>query len=97
MTQMVLLASRNRGPRIVHVETSDHRPISTVGRIDLRNIFLALKHSVAFTSRLLLHWPDLVYIPVSRDRLGFLRDALFLIPTRLSRRRLIVHFHSREF
>jgi glycosyltransferase involved in cell wall biosynthesis len=97
MTHMVLRASLIGGLKTIHVDTSDHRPISTVGRIDFRNIFLALKHSVGFVSRLLLHRPDLVYIPVSRDRLGFLRDALFLLPTRLSGRRLIVHLHSRDF
>jgi glycosyltransferase involved in cell wall biosynthesis len=97
MTEMVLRAVRAGGPTIFYLDTSDHRPISNVGRIDSRNVFLALKHSAAFILRLLRHRPDLVYIPVSRDRLGFLRDALFLIPTRLSGRRIMVHFHSRDF
>ena len=82
---------------VVHVDTSDHRGIANVGRVDLRNIVLALKHGAQFAWLLLRHRPRLVYLPVARNRVGFLRDALFLLPARLTRRHVVVHFHSWDF
>jgi glycosyltransferase involved in cell wall biosynthesis len=82
---------------VAHLDTSDHRGIANVGRVDLRNIGLALKHGAQFAWLLLRHRPRLVYLPVARNRVGFLRDALFLVPARLTRRRVVVHFHSWDF
>jgi glycosyltransferase involved in cell wall biosynthesis len=81
---------------IVHVDLSDHRDISNVGRFDMRNIALALLHGARF-SLALLRGARLAYVPIGRDRTGFLRDALMLLPARLAGCRVVVHLHSRDF
>ena len=96
MTGTVLgsrLASRYR---IVHVDLSDHRDIANVGRFDARNIALALMHGLRFALAL-ARGARLAYVPIGRDRPGFLRDALMLLAARLVGCRVVVHFHSRDF
>ena len=79
---------------IRHVDTSDRRPISTVERLDLRNVLAALQHGVQTFVQLLFWRPDVVYVPVSQKSLGFLRDALFLVPATLLGRSTVVHLHG---
>jgi glycosyltransferase involved in cell wall biosynthesis len=82
---------------IRHVDTSDHRPIAAVGRFDFRNVWLAFRHAVLCLRVVLTHRPDLLYIPIARNRAGFLRDALLLLPARPFTGQVVAHFHSRDF
>jgi glycosyltransferase involved in cell wall biosynthesis len=80
-----------------HLDLSDHRPISTVEQFDARNVLEALKHGTLAGWHLLAGWPQLVYVQISQKPLGFLRDALFLVPARLLARRVVVHLHGGNF
>lgn len=92
-----LLSSRIRDEfELIHVDTSDHRGVDNVGRLDIRNAFLALAHAVKLSARLARR-PDLAYVPIARNRLGVLRDALLLLPMRIARIPVVIHFHSRDF
>lgn len=82
---------------IIHLDIADRRPMSNIGRFDLGNVLLALKHFFQFLVLFIRNRPDIVYIPISQNLLGFLRDALFLIPTILARKRLIIHLHGSYF
>src|SRR4051812_8675288 len=48
MTLELLEAVRADGRLTAHLDTRDPRPIATVGRLDLRNVWLALAHAVSF-------------------------------------------------
>jgi glycosyltransferase involved in cell wall biosynthesis len=80
-----------------HLDISDHRNISNVDRFEARNVYLALLHGLVFLIALLRFRPDIVHVQVARNRLGFLRDALFLLPSRLARRTVVLHLNAREF
>ena len=80
--------------RIIHLDTSDRRTLSNVGRLDFRNIVLALWHGLQLQWLILREQPDLIYMPVSTKTLGFLRDCLFLASAKLFRRRLVIHLHG---
>jgi glycosyltransferase involved in cell wall biosynthesis len=97
MTETLLRSELADEFSIVHVDTSDHREIAAVGRVDVRNVVLALRHAAAFLWALVHRRPEVVYIPIARDRLGYLRDAAFLLPARLSRIPVVLHLHSRQF
>jgi glycosyltransferase involved in cell wall biosynthesis len=96
MTGTVLGSPLAGSYRIVHVDLSDHRAIANVGRFDARNVALALLHCLRFAVGL-ARGARLAYVPIGRDRLGFLRDALMLLSARLVGCRVVVHFHSRDF
>jgi glycosyltransferase involved in cell wall biosynthesis len=95
-TELVLRAVRDEFC-VIHLDIADRRPISTMGRIDLRNVMLAAYHGVKYLWLLLRRKPDIVYMPVAQDRLAFLRDSLFLIPARLLSKQVVVHLHGGYF
>jgi glycosyltransferase involved in cell wall biosynthesis len=80
--------------RIVHLDTSDRRTLANIGRLDFRNIVLALRHGLQFQWLILRRQPDLIYMPVATTTLGFLRDCLFLASARLFGRRLVIQLHG---
>jgi glycosyltransferase involved in cell wall biosynthesis len=96
MTGAVLGSRLARSYRILHVDLSDHRDIGNVGRFDVRNVALALLHGLRFGVAL-ARGARLAYVPIGRDRPGFLRDSLMLLAGRLAGCQVVVHFHSREF
>lgn len=97
MTQIILETCRPAGARLSHFDTSDHRAISGVGKFELKNIILAASHAFQLASALVRERQDIVHLPLARNRLGFLRDAVFIVIARLARCRVVVHFHSRDF
>jgi glycosyltransferase involved in cell wall biosynthesis len=97
VTETILSSWLREGFDIVHVDTSDHRTISNVGRLDVRNIALGLKATADMLRALGRRDVELVYLPIAKNRLGFLRDAPLLLAARATRRTTMVHFHARGF
>jgi glycosyltransferase involved in cell wall biosynthesis len=88
-------AAREYGIRLVDI--SDRRGLGNVGRFDVGNVWLALRHGLAFMAALFGSWPSVVYVPVAQNRLGFLRDSLFLVPARVLGRSVVIHVHGGHF
>jgi glycosyltransferase involved in cell wall biosynthesis len=89
-------ALRNRF-RLVHLEIADRRTLANVGRVDLANVLLAIQHGMEFLRLLVTERPRLIHLTVAETTLGFLRDSLFLIPARLLRKPVVIHFHGGHF
>ena len=83
--------------QIVRLDTADRRGISNIGKLELGNLLLAVRHGVQSIWLLFSKRPSIVYVPISQAWLPFLRDCLFLIPARLSGRKIIVHLHGGYF
>jgi glycosyltransferase involved in cell wall biosynthesis len=88
-------AARDLGIHLI--DTADRRGLGNVGRLDLGNILLAILHGARFWWALASVRPRVVYVPIAQNTLGFLRDSLFLIPSRLTRRRIVIHVHGGHF
>ena len=97
VTETILSSWLREAFGIVHVDTSDHRAISNVGRLDVRNIALGLKATADMVRALARPDVELVYLPIAKNRLGVLRDAPLLLAARATRRTTVVHFHARGF
>ena len=82
---------------LVLLDTADRRGLTNVGRFDWHNVTLALRHGLAFLWLLIPRRPDIIYIPIAQGTLGYLRDCLFLVPSRLLGHRVIVHLHGSDF
>ncbi|MGH7506831.1 MAG: hypothetical protein ACRELX_14335, partial [Longimicrobiales bacterium] len=83
--------------RLVHLDTTDRRGMDNIGRLDAGNVRLALMHALRFLRLLRTASPAIVYVPLAQNRLGFVRDALFLVPARWSNVRVVVHVHGGGF
>lgn len=92
-----LLESAGSTLRLVHLDTSDRRDLANVGRFDWTNVRLAWTHWREFRRLLGERRPDVVYVPIAQNRLGFLRDSLFLISARRAGTPVVVHVHGGYF
>jgi len=97
MTGALLDAVVDTGWEVAHVDTSDHRSVDNIGKFDLGNVVLALRHAADFARTLLRTRPDIVYLPLSQSVAGFARDALFLLMARLSAAQVVVHAHGGQY
>ncbi len=94
-----LLNSRVREEfAVVHLDTSDHRSLDNIERVDLVNVWLGVKNVVTLLWLLLTRRFALVYVPIAPSFPAFLRDGLFLIlSAALSHAPIVVHLHRQGF
>ena len=82
--------------QVEHLDTSDRRSISTVGRWDVLNVFLAFAHAIKLL-RHLRGQRGIVYLPLSQGLAGFIRDSVLIHVSSYARWRVIVHLRGGEF
>lgn len=97
-TVRLLQSGIHREFKVFHLDTSDHRSVSTIGALDLTNIALALKSYAQLICCCIRHRPDIVYVPISQTFVGLARDAFYLIlPKVFSAARIVVHLRGGYF
>jgi glycosyltransferase involved in cell wall biosynthesis len=79
------------------LDTADRRGLTNIGRFDWGNVSLAIQHGISFLWWLLSRRPDIIYVGISQNVLGYLRDCLFLVPSRLLGCRVVIHLHGSDF
>jgi glycosyltransferase involved in cell wall biosynthesis len=83
---------------MIHLDTSDHRPISTIGKNDMVNYILSIKSYIEMLKILLKNRPSSVYVIISQSFLGFARDSIYIILGKIiCRSRIIIHLHGGYF
>jgi len=93
-TECLLAALSDAGIDCTHLDIADRRNFANMNRIDLGNLRLAALGGVEFLQKMHSFRPNVVYLPVAQTTLGFLRDAVFLVPARLARKKVVVHLHG---
>jgi glycosyltransferase involved in cell wall biosynthesis len=94
----VILGSRLRDEvELIHLDTSDHRGIETLGAIDFWNIYLPLKCYVLLFWMILRHRPQVVYVPISQATIGYLKDSGFILIAKVLGRRVLCHLRGGNF
>jgi len=96
-TEIVLRGPLPPDLRIHHIDTADRRGLETLGRVDLPNLWNAVRTAARLLWLLATRRPHLVYIPISQTRLGYLRDSGYLLLAWLFRRRIVVHLRGGDF
>jgi glycosyltransferase involved in cell wall biosynthesis len=91
---MVRNAFERNGVRVFHVSTQDRRSVSNMGVLDLRNIALGILHAVRTATLAARERPDLVYVPISQVRWGFVRDAVLMTILRALRLPFVARHHG---
>lgn len=81
-----------------HLETGeDERTVFNTGKFDPINVYLGIKHVLALLLLLIRHRDADVHVPISQNRWGFTRDAVFIQLAHLARRRVIIHLYGGLF
>jgi len=94
MTMELISALEAIGTQVHHLDTRDPRPVTTLGKLDARNVAFALMHAWQL-NRLTAREPDAgVHISVSQVTWGFLRDAVLVCIATRRRRKLFIQLHG---
>jgi glycosyltransferase involved in cell wall biosynthesis len=80
---------------VEHLDTSDHRTGSNLGRWDATNVGLGLKHVLVLLRRLAGRRGTL-YLPLSQSRAALVRDTLFIVLASSCRWRVAAHLRGSE-
>jgi glycosyltransferase involved in cell wall biosynthesis len=96
-TEIIINSTLRNEFELIHLDTSDHRPVNTLARIDFTNLWLALKQYLKLFIYILKYNPELVYIPAGQTKVGYLRDSVFLIITKLFSKKLLCHLRGGNF
>ena len=82
---------------LIHLDTSDHRDLSTLGVVDATNVYLAMASYIRLVFAVVTKWPAVVYIPISQTTIGYFRDAPYILISRLCGRRVVCHLRGGNF
>jgi len=97
-TELLLRSSLKRSFEVQHLDTSDRRDLDNLGTWDVRNMGLALGTIAQAAGIALRQRPEVVYIPISQNPAGYLRDGcLILAFAWLGRSSVVVHLHGSSF
>jgi glycosyltransferase involved in cell wall biosynthesis len=96
-TKIILNSKLKDEFELLHLDTSDHRHLNTLNRVDFQNIFLALKHYMVLIWMIITTWPSMVYVPISQTTVGYFRDSGFILISKLFKRKVICHLRGGDF
>jgi len=83
--------------KVYHLDISDKRNLSNLGKVDLQNVYLALKNLWDLARLCLKKKPDLVYLPIAQN-IAFLRDGMFVVIAKLfSKAKITIHLRGGYF
>lgn len=82
---------------VVHLDTSDTRHATTIGRWDTTNVVLGLRAAARLAVLVSTRRRGVVYLPLSQNAPAFLRDSLFVHLASLGRWRAAAHLRGGEF
>jgi glycosyltransferase involved in cell wall biosynthesis len=80
-----------------HLELADRRGIEHINQPDLHDVVLFVRQWLQLLRLLLRERPQVVYVPISQSKLGFVRDSLLIWPAYLSGGRIVLHLHGGNF
>jgi glycosyltransferase involved in cell wall biosynthesis len=81
---------------VEHIDTTDTRSLSNIGAWDFTNVTLGLRHLATLIGRLRGR-KGVVYLPVSQNLGGFLRDSLFIHAAALRGWKVSLHLRGGAF
>jgi glycosyltransferase involved in cell wall biosynthesis len=94
VTKMILASQLKEQYHLTHLDTSDRRTLANIGRIDLRNVWLSIKHIYALTEIITKNKADIAYIPICQTVKGLLRDMCFIALCKMKKMKVVVHLHG---
>lgn len=95
--QIILNSKLKDEFNLIHIDLSDHRDISTLGKIDFGNFYLAFKQYYSLYKNLRKHRDAMVYVPAGQTTVGYTRDAVFIVLAKLFGRKVITHLRGGNF
>lgn len=81
---------------LIHLDTADRRESDNMGRFELGNVVLGLRHGSRLAWLMVRHRPEIVYVEISQNTWAYLRDTIFIVLGRLLGGRVVTHLHGSD-
>jgi glycosyltransferase involved in cell wall biosynthesis len=85
------------GIMLQHLDTSDRRDTSNLGRWDAENLSIGFSNLAELAERCMRTDAQIIYLPLSQSVAAFLRDALFILQSHQMGKRVVIHLHGGYF
>ena len=93
-----LLSSRLRDLyKLSHLDTNVHESLGTLGEWQLGKVWKNVKIYFRFVRIICKVKPDLVLIPMSQTTLGFIKDSVYILLSRLFSRKTLLQLRGSNF
>lgn len=96
-TEIILKSSLNKHFRLYHLDTSTHETLLTLGKLTFGRMWNNAKLYFMMAFLIIKHRPDLVFIPISQTTIGFIKDSIFIILSRLFLRKTLLQLRGGNF
>jgi len=80
-----------------HLDLSDRDGVRGIGRFNVHNVLVALRHAARALGIVLRHRPEILYVPIDRGLWGFMRDMAIMLPARLCGVKVVAHLRAGRF
>lgn len=82
---------------VIHIDNAKKKNIKEIGEKSIRNYWLNLIVIGEIIWKLLSTKIDIVYIQLSQNKLGFLRDYIYILAAKIFRKKILYHLHGGYF
>ena len=93
-TQILLRSSLAERCRLVHLNTNLHASLRTLGTLSVKRVARSLGVYARFAGLARRERPDVVLIPISQTTLGFLKDSVYILLSRLLGRTTLIQLRG---
>lgn len=97
MTALLLKSPFSSAVELMHVDTSLRKRIESRGRVSPRDLMRTLFVTVWLLGTCLRRRPDIVYMLLSQNTSGFLRDSVYVLAAKITGRFAVVRFGGAQF
>lgn len=96
-TKLILSSTLKDEFELIHLDTSDRRKSLNFGKIDITNIYLAIKHIFQLTWLIIINRSLIIFIPISQGFLGYFRDGLFILVSAFGKAKIVLQLRGGYF
>jgi glycosyltransferase involved in cell wall biosynthesis len=96
-SELVLKLAPLYNINIRHVDASDHRSASTLGKWDWKNMLIAFRLYTNVLHELMKKRPDAIYIYGAQSTIAFYRDIPYIVLAKLFKTPVVSHLHGGNF
>ena len=95
-TEILLNSELKNTFHLIHLDTKINATLKSFGKWGFGKLFKNISIYFKMINLLITHKPDVVLIPISQTTMGFIKDSLFIILSRVFRRRIIIQLRGSD-
>jgi glycosyltransferase involved in cell wall biosynthesis len=96
-TQLLLQSGLKNKFDLVHIDTKINEDLKSMGSWSFKKLLKNLGIYISIIKHGLKAKPQLVLIPISQSTVGFLKDSIYILISRMFCRKIVLHLRGSEF